>query len=158
MPVLITAGLSPEAYRLQRILNAKDVVFADASQLPQIPGTRSVVLPAADSPSFVHEALKACLDLDITTVYPLKRAEVVELAKARELFFEYNISLMIPSDNWLQDTNSPKTGKAEQVSVLENGSLIAGDSLPEDSSITDETGVFCWASHGQRTEYSLYLV
>ena len=158
MPVLITAGLSPEAYRLQRILNVRDVVFADESPLPQIPGIQSVVLPACNSASFVHETLKACLDHRITRIYPLKWGEVAELAGARALFLEYHVGLMIPSNNWLNHKPNQISGATDHVAVLENGILIAGEFLPDNFPAKDETGAFGWATNGQQMEYSLYLV
>ena len=51
MPVLITAGCYPEAYRLQRVLSLQDVFFADDQELPFMPGIQSMfchlVLPQA---------------------------------------------------------------------------------------------------------------
>lgn len=158
MSVLITAGLSPQAYRLQRILNVKEVVFTDESQLPEIPGTLSVVLPAHNSASFVHETLKVCLDNRISTIYPLKRGEVLELSKARALFSEYNVMLMIPSDDWLRENANLNSGETDKLAVLKNGILIAGDELQDNFFVQGESGIFCWATDIQNMEYSLYLV
>ena len=157
MPVLVTAGLSPEAYRLQRILDFKDVVFSDESALPQIPNSRSIVLPPHTSSSFVHEMLKSCLDLGITRVYPLNLGEVMELAKARTLFSEYDIFLIIPSDLWLQINIRPNSWKGENVTVLEHGVVVAGSSLTDNYLLNNETGVFKWATLGPKKECTLYL-
>lgn len=157
MPVLISGGLSPEAYRLQRILNRVDVVFADETELPLFSKRLSLVLPAYRSTSFVHEMLKSCLDHGITHVYPLKRGEVVELSKARDLFSEYRVVLMIPSDNWLKNEQHV-SAKGENITILEHGNFLAGEALIESDLLKNETGVFSWATGGQKTEYSLYLV
>lgn len=158
MSVLITAGISPEAYRLQRVLDRKDIVFSDEVPLPHIPGTRSTVLPHHETASFVHELLKACLDLGISRVYPLNLGEVLELSKARTLFTEYGIILMIPSENWLRDHASKSYGRLEYISVIEHGKLLAGSNFPHSLPLAGETGVFTWATIGQELEYSLYLV
>ncbi len=158
MPVLITAGLSQEAYRLKRILDNAEVVFADSSPLPQIPGTKSLVLPPYTSSSFVHEVLKACLDLGITKVYPLKSGEVRELAKARLLFAEYQVTLILPSDEWLRNNEVTGAPRDAAITVVEDGIAVAGTDLPEPLSINKETGIFTWATRDQKTEYSLYLV
>ncbi|SKB33559.1 ATP-grasp domain-containing protein [Daejeonella lutea] len=173
MPVLITAGLSPESYRLERILgeartekretrsgerDAQPVVFADVSELPQLPGKTSLVIPHYDSPSFVHETLKACLDLGITKVYPLRIGEIRELAKARDLFDEYQIRLMIPSNEWLDKKANKVAQKAGEISVLDGGMLVAGVAVGNDMQLKNETGVFSRATKEQKTEYSLYLV
>ena len=157
MPVLITAGLSPEAYRLQRILDIKDVVFADVSTIPKIPNSRSIVLPPHTSSSFVHEMLKSCLDLGVTRVYPLNLGEVIELSKARTLFSEYNIFLIIPSEFWIQDNFRQNNLRGDHVSVLEHGVVVAGSKLTDNYLLNSETGVFKWATLGPKEEYSLYL-
>lgn len=158
MPVLITAGLSQEAYRLKRILNINEVVFADESPLPQIPGGKSLIIPPHTSVSFVHEVLKACLDLHITKVYPLKFGEVIELSKARSLFLEYNIALIIPSVEWLKYNVQAINGSVDNITVVEEGAAVAGAKLPDSLALDKETGIFAWATNGQKKEYSLYLV
>jgi len=158
MPVLITAGLSPQAYRLQRILHVSDVVFADNSQLPGIPGISTLVIPTHDSASFVHEMLKACLDHKITKVYPLKLDEVMQLSRARALFSEYEVMLMIPSDDWLKHHTNINVGISENIVVLENGKQIAGTSFPNNFLLSKESGIFSWAIIEQKFEYNLYLI
>lgn len=157
MPVLISCGLSPEAYRLQRILNTEDVVFADETELPFFSNRLSLVLPAHTSSSFVHEMLKSCLDHQISHVYPLKWGEILELSKARDLFYEYGVVLMIPSEHWIKGINHQSSEKAENITVIENGKVLAGNS-PTDNALNNETGVFTWATLDQNLEYSLYLV
>ena len=158
MKILITGGLSPEAYRLQRILNIQDAVFADGTELPLFSSIKSVVLPAYSSASFVHEMLKSCLDLGISHVYPLKFGEVIELSKARELFSEYGVSLMIPSDIWLESNKNRIQVRGEFVTVLEQGKVLAGRTSIEDVLLNNETGVFTLATCGSKTEYCLYLI
>ncbi|MEJ7695035.1 hypothetical protein [Daejeonella sp.] len=158
MPVLITAGLSPEAYRLKRILAIDEVVFADQSPLPQIPGSRSLVIPPYTSSSFVHEVLKGCLDLGITKIYPLQAGEVTELSKARSLFLEYNVKLIIPSEEWLKNHEPLVKGSAEDITVLEEGTTVAAEGVSDTISLNNETGVFSGATNGQNTEYCLYLI
>lgn len=157
MPVLISCGLSPEAYRLQRILNTEDVVFADESELPFFSNRLSLVLPAYTFSSFVHEMLKSCLDYQISHIYPLKWGEILELSKARELFSEFGVILMIPSDDWIKGRNHQNSAKAENITVIENGKVLAG-TAPTDNALINETGVFTWATLDQNLEYSLYLV
>jgi len=158
MPVLITGGLSPEAYRLQRILKMQDVVFADETELPLFSNTKSVVLPAYTSSSFVHEMLKTCLDQDINRVYPLKWGEIIELSKARELFSEYGVILMIPSENWLKNKNGLNLIKGENLTVIEQGKTLAGSVVTDNDLLYNETGVYTWATMGQKTEYSIYVI
>ena len=158
MSVLITAGLHQEAYRLQRIINLQDVFFADETELPYIPGIKSFVLPHYHSVSFIHEILKACLDNDIYMIYPLKMGEIVELSGARLLFSEYNIKVMIPSDNWLQNNLVHTPLKHSNICVLEKGQLKAGNYPKIQSFFKKETGVFTWENKEGKVECNLYLV
>ena len=157
MSVLITAGLHPEAHRLQRIINLKDVFFTDETELPHIPGIRSFVLPDYRSVSFIHEILKACLDNDIYMIYPLKMGEIDELSRARLLFSEYNIKLLIPSDNWLQNNLFHIPLRHSNICVLENGEFKAGNYPKIQSFFSNETGIFTWENNEGNIEYNLYL-
>ncbi len=158
MPVLITAGLFPEAYRLQRVLSAQDVFFADERELPFMPGIKSIVLPSHTSPSFTHEILKACLDNNIDRIYPLKRGEILELSHARQLFNEYGIDLLIPSDDWLENNLGDMPLRHPNMLVIKNGKFLAGDLPAGGFSALKETGIFTWATIDGKTEYCLYLV
>lgn len=104
MNILITAAATVQAYQLQRSLNinSNDSVFlADSEDLPQIllKDKSFVKIPSGDSASFAHLLLTICLDNTIETVYPLRRAEVLALAEARQLFDEYGIKVMVPGKN-----------------------------------------------------------
>lgn len=155
MAVLITAGLSQEAYRLQRALNLQDAVFADEQAMPAIPGRKWIAIASHQSVSFAHEMLKTCLDNNIDTVYPLKRGEVMELSRAKQLFSEFDIRLMIPSGAWLE-ANPHRRLPASGFFVLENG-IYTGGTIAEEQMIPfNETGVFTLATIEGKTMYSLY--
>lgn len=99
MKILITAAASAQAYQLERFLGkTEDAVFADSQELPKImlKGRKFIKISAGDSFSFSHELLTACLDLQITTIYPLRKNEILALAEARQLFDEYNIKVIVP--------------------------------------------------------------
>lgn len=156
MAVLITAGLSQEAYRLQRVLDLQDAVFADEQNMPAIPGRKWITIVPYHSISFAHEMLKTCLDNDIDTVYPLKREEVTELSRASQLFSEFDIRLMVPSGAWL-DENQYNNFPASGFFVLQNGAY-AGGTIPEEQiSLFNETGIFTRATIEGKMMYSLYV-
>jgi hypothetical protein len=97
--ILITAAATAQAYQLQRLLNTHDSIFlADCEELPQVAlrGKKFIKIPSGNSPSFAHLLLTVCLDNCIEKVYPLRSAEVLALAEARQLFDEYGIKLMVP--------------------------------------------------------------
>ena len=87
MAILITAAAHALAYRLARILNNSEVFFGDQNDLPAILGKKFIRIPPASSNSFSHEILKTCLDLDITSIYPLYRDEINELSSTTMILF-----------------------------------------------------------------------
>lgn len=101
MAILITASSYSAAYKLERSLNESEVYFADQIEMPAIPGKKFIRIPDASLPIFTSEMLKICLDNQIVKIFPLKESEIKELSKANQLFSEYGISIIIPSDEWI---------------------------------------------------------
>lgn len=158
MAVLITAAANAAAFRLDRILNIPDVYFADQNPLPAIPGKKFVQIPAASSNTFTHEVLKTCLDHHINEVYPLKRDEILELSGSRELFKEYGISLIIPSEKWIDSNLNDSSSRSSNILVLVKGEVRAGVlahnlMLPDN----EDFGVFAWDMKNDKLRYSLFI-
>ena len=101
MAILITAASYSLAYKLERSLHESDVLFADQIEMPFIPGKKFIRIPEASSQIFTSEILKICLDKHIVNIYPLKEAEFKELSKSEQLFNEYGIIIIIPSNEWI---------------------------------------------------------
>lgn len=101
MAILITAASFAVAYKLERFLNESVVYFAEQIEMPAIPGKKFIRIPDALSPVFTSEILKICLDNQIVKIFPLKRPEIKELTEANQLFSEYGISIIIPSEEWI---------------------------------------------------------
>lgn len=158
MAVLITAAAFSAAFRLERVLDTPDVYFADQSSLPAIPGKKFLKIPDASSNSFTHEVLKICLDHHINEIYPLKGDEMTELSRSRQLFEEFGISLVVPSEQWIENKLIVSSSRSSDLIVLVNGSLRAGKlpagySLPEN----EEFGVFEWVLEDKEIRYSLFI-
>lgn len=99
MNILITAAASAQAYQLERFLGkSENVIFADSAELPEfmLKGKKFIKIPPGDSFSFAHELLTACLDMQVSKVFPLRKTEIIALAEARQLFEEYNIAVIVP--------------------------------------------------------------
>lgn len=101
MAILITAASFSMAYKLERFLNESEVYFAEQIEMPAISGKRFLRIPDVSSPIFTSELLKLCLDNQIVKIFPLKQAEIEELSKADQLFKEYGINIIIPSNEWI---------------------------------------------------------
>lgn len=146
MSVLITAAADSAAFRLARILNTEDVLFASDKDMPVMHGKRFLKIPSADSPSFTHEVLKVCLDYQIKEIYPLMRNEIIELSASRQLFEEFGIILVIPSIKWIQTRLNDLPFYSSNIFIMMNGKVSSGeppidDILPED----EKNGVFYWS-------------
>jgi hypothetical protein len=99
MPVtLITDATSALAYQFKNALNGEKVLLGDYHDLPEfmVKAGKMIRLPNPAEPSYAHQMLTLCLDNDIQTVYPLKSEEAEQLQPARQLFEEFNITLMFP--------------------------------------------------------------
>lgn len=100
MKILITGAANPQAYQVKKLFTGEHVlVLGDSMDLPEFMlKTKTMLkLPAVDSASFAHEVLTLCLDEQIDLLVPLRQAELLPLAKARILFEEYGIALVVPS-------------------------------------------------------------
>jgi hypothetical protein len=159
MSVLITAAADSAAFRLARILNKEDVFFASDKDMPVMYEKRFLKIPSADSPSFIHEVLKICLDYQIKEIYPLMRNEIIELSASRQLFEEFGIILVIPSIKWIETRLNDLPFRLSNIIVMINGKVCSGESpiddiLPKD----EENGVFQWNfTNDQLIFYSLFV-
>lgn len=145
MSVLITAASHSEAYKLERLLQLPDVIFADFQELPHLTytGRKFVKIPKGDSASFAHEMLNLALNSGIEKIFPLYADEILPLAESRQLFAEYGISIFVPSVLWLKKQEEIPPMDNPSLVVFENGKVIAGG-LPADVILPEEdlTGIF----------------
>jgi hypothetical protein len=151
LSILITAANAAQAYQLKSILNADaDVALGDYLEIPKLMVTlgRMIKTPDPNGNTFVHEMLALCLDKGINKVYALRRAELLPLAQARQLFTEFDIALYVPSIA-LINSNSGNNDAHGKIVVLENGNVVAGDvtspvffNLFPAGENTTETGIF----------------
>jgi hypothetical protein len=160
LKVLITAATTAKAYKLQRLLDqGQTYVYADQESLPgfMAGGKQFVRISSGDSPSFVHELLKVCLDLQIDVVCPLRKNEILSLSEARQLFLEYNIKLIVPSKELINRSVSPKI-KDGSIVVISDRKIIAkqGEILHVPEEI--DSGVFLIDSSNEQNQYSIYTV
>ena len=159
MAVLITAAAYSAAFKLERMLSTSEVYFGEQEDMPAIPGKKFIRIPGALTPSFTNEMLKICLDHRITDVFPLKSDEVIELSKARQLFEEYGIHIIIPSNKWIQNELNDSLPNSSNILILSGGKVIAGE-LPGKSSLpeNEESGIFSWDLRDGVIRYHLFRV
>lgn len=100
MNILVTAAITAEAQRLKSKLNNGPVLLGDYFELPEfmISSGKMIRLPNPDSVAYTHEMLTLSLDNQVQTIYVLRKEEAKLLLEARQLFKEYNIDIVVNSD------------------------------------------------------------
>jgi len=145
MSILITAANSAQAQQLKNILAIDDVILGDHHDIPDllVKSGKMVVTPNPKSSAFVHQMLALCLDKQINKLYPLRRSELLPLAEARQLFEEFDITLMVPSIDIINN-NIPHAVINGHIVIVEKGRVVEGDFLDAVALLQDKTinGVF----------------
>mgnify|MGYP003296302268 CR=1 FL=1 len=138
MSVLITAASHAEAYKLERILQLPEVIFADYQELPHLAssGRKFIKIPAGNSASYAHEILDLALNRGIDRIFPLYADEILPLAESRQLFQEYGISVIVPSVLWIKAQEQVPHTQTAHLLIMEMGKSIAGN-LPKDTCIEE---------------------
>ena len=159
MPVLITSASHAEAYKLERLLQRPDIIFADSQELPHLgfSGKKFLRIPKGNSPSYAHEMLDLALNEGITKIFPLGPGELMPLAESRQLFFEYGISVMVPSVLWLTGQEPGSKVSSSQPVVIERGNVLAG-TLPDGILLPEEnfSGIFYIESVIDKITFKLF--
>lgn len=144
--ILITSGISAFSQRVAKLFPEEDLFFADSSPIPApfIKSGRYISIPSPEKASFVHEILKACLDLSINKLLPLKETELMPLAKNSALFEEYGIVILVPGFESLN--NIPK---------LINPTRTNCNELIVKQSVYDKSGIYGVFKKGDQGELTL---
>ena len=159
MSVLITAASHAEAYKLERLLQIPGVIFADNQELPHLAfsGKQFLRIPKGDSASYAHEMLDLALNNGISRIFPLASEELMPFAEARQLFFEYGISVMVPSVLWLKAQVTTSKKSSSQPVVIERGEVIAGK-MPDGILLPEPnfSGIFYIESVTDKITFNLF--
>lgn len=160
MTVLITGASYAEAFKLARLIGSEDIVFADHHDLPRFAfsGKKTIRLPKGDSASYAHLLLTTCLDLGITTVYPLYEDEIMPLAQSARLFEEYGIRLMLPSADWLKANHKTEARQTANLLVADQGKIIAGAPAGEVNLPEEVSGVFTLTEENNTLTFKLFTI
>jgi hypothetical protein len=161
MPILITGASNAQAYKLERLLNEPDVIFADDQDNSHLKyaGKKIVSIPPGNSSSYAHEVLKACLDLGITKIYPLYLDEIKAFAEANQLFTEYGIKVIAPGFDFVKKLDSATVTATGEFVIVEEGQVVAGK-LPPNFNLPQSllTGIFSLDTDNQEPEIKLFAI
>ncbi|MET4082540.1 hypothetical protein ABIB40_002500 [Pedobacter sp. UYP30] len=111
MNILITGGKNAKVFKLLKAFNHSFVVFGDYDEMPAI-STASYCfanLGKKNTQSIAHVLLNFCLSESIDVLIPTYNFEIEQMAKAVQLFAEYNIEVLLPAmdelEIYLRETN-----------------------------------------------------
>jgi hypothetical protein len=127
MSILITAASSAQAYQIKSILNTGEpVLLGDYMDIPELMVRNGTMIKTPDpaSASFAHEMLTLCLDKGISMLFPLRKAELMPLAEARQLFLEFDVQLILPKIQVIAQHTEVTDGS---IVVLNRSEMIGGD-------------------------------
>lgn len=129
--ILITFGTRGLGQRIAKLVgNEFEIFFASSEEIPSLllNSGKYFKVPTGLQPTYAHEILKISLDHQIDYVLPLGGFEFEPLAAAKVLFAEYDIKVIVPTQDVLHDyfviENPPK-----ELSLVV---LIGGQSLIDD--------------------------
>lgn len=135
MKILITGGKSATALKLVKAFATYQVVLADYGEVPSFSSTAYTLisLGAKNEDVLAHTLLNTCLDEEIDLILPIHNFEIEAVAKAETLFNEFNIQVLLPSreelDQYFNAAITPKIGdwviyKSGEVLFTSNGDAI----------------------------------
>ncbi|RYG03733.1 MAG: hypothetical protein EOO07_31615 [Chitinophagaceae bacterium] len=127
MKVLITGGKSALALKMLKAFAQYQVILADYGEMPDFPSTtcKFVSLGEKNEEILAHNLLNHCLDEEIDLVLPLHAFEIVAIAKAKTLFGEFNIDVLLPNDHDMPHyLNASGSEKPKKWAVFMNGNVL----------------------------------
>ena len=96
LKVLITGGKSALALKMLKAFAKHQVVLADYGEMPN--SSRFISLGEKNEDIIAHNLLNNCLDEGVDMILPLHTFEISATAKAKVLFNEFNIEVLLPND------------------------------------------------------------
>ncbi|TCC91878.1 hypothetical protein EZ428_09010 [Pedobacter frigiditerrae] len=124
MKILITGGNSSTALKLLKAFKDDNVILADYGDVPSLSSTNYhfKTLGVKNEDTIAHTLLNNCLDESVDAILPLHSFEIEAVAKAEILFNEFNIEVLVPkADDLNQYLNGSKT---DDWVVFKNGEAI----------------------------------
>jgi hypothetical protein len=107
LKILITGGKNIQAIKLVRAYPNDELVLADYGETPSFAASnyRFISLGERNDEILAHHLLTVALDEEVEAIMPLYEAESIALAKAKLLFEEFNIAVILPSADLMINEN-----------------------------------------------------
>ena len=149
MKILLTGGKSAVALKLLKAFSKDKVVLADYGDVPVFASDayQYISLGIKNEDVLAHTLLNNCLNEGVDAILPLHSFEIEALAKAKVLFEEFNISLLLPSVSEMRTYLKPENNnKKDHWAVFMDGSMLFAtmdsDILPNEARNSKLNGAF----------------
>ena len=134
MKILITGGKSALALKVTKAFMSHQLVLADYGEMPNFssPAYTFISLGEKNEDTIAHTLLNYCLNEEVDLILPLHAFEIIAMAKAKVLFKEFNIEILLPEQDDLSaffDLN--KRSKPIQWAAFKDGDTLF-ISIPND--------------------------
>lgn len=127
MKILLTGGKSAVALKLLKAFTNYQIVFADYGEVPRFASNdyQFISLGMKNEDVLAHTLLNNCLNEGVDGILPLHSFEVEALAKAKVLFEEFNISVLLPNINELPSHLKPEhNNKKDDWAIFIDGNVV----------------------------------
>ena len=125
MKILITGGKSAVALKLLKAFENEEVILADYGEVPSFPSSsyKFISLSEKNEDITAHVLLNHCLDYGVDYLLPLYEFEIEPVDKAKILFQEFNVNLLLPGVEDLKTYSSLPITKTAWA-ILINGAVV----------------------------------
>jgi len=163
LKILITGGKSATALKLVKAFDIYQVVLADYGEVPSfISKAYSLIsLGAKNEDTLAHTLLNKCLDEGIDLLLPIHHFEIEAVAKAKTLFNEFNIQILLPNRKELdQYFNIENSYKADDWVVFRAGEIVFttnNEVISKDNNQKNLNGAF-YLIKDDKTQFKLITI
>ena len=144
MKVLITGGKSALALKMLKAFTQYQVVLADYGEIPNFSSGayKWISLGEKNEDIIAHTLLSNCLDEGVDMILPLHNFEISPLAKAKVLFNEFNIEILLPNEDDLSIYfDEQAVLKQAYWAVFKSGEILFASKADEQTVTFQETTV-----------------
>jgi hypothetical protein len=97
LKILITGGKSATTLKLLKAYQGDEIVLADYGDIPSFSSANYKFITLGEvNDAIAHNILNICLDYGIDAILPVHEFEINPIAKAKVLFEEFNIQVLLP--------------------------------------------------------------
>ena len=150
MKLLITGGTALIPLKLLKAFESAEVVLADYGDVPMLHSKayQMMSLGPKNEEIIAHNLLTVCLDAGVDWVLPLHAFELEALAKAKVLFAEFGIRLLLPDQEVLaQYLPENRVVALNEWAIYDSGKLFYANGENEIwQQQQNLTGAFTWAN------------